>query len=96
MKLIETLLKRLKRRPELNRRILLAVKELGPGRTSLEIRRHLEAQGGVNFGRFYLTLGNLVESGSLTQQARAGGPERDYLPTYIYRLTEKGLSEISA
>src|ERR1700752_2578208 len=87
----------LRRQRQMRRRILLAIDELGPGRSSLTIRRHLEAQGDVNFGLLYYVLGRLVEEGLVISEKRRGGPERryDHEAWWAYSLTYKGKVEIA-
>jgi DNA-binding PadR family transcriptional regulator len=86
----------LRRQEQMQRRILLTIDELGPGRTTLTIHQRLEVRGMVDRAHFYLALGHLVDKGLVVGEKRRGGPERRYehQEWWAYSLTDQGRVEI--
>jgi hypothetical protein len=85
-----------RRQAQMEEHILVAIAELGPGRTTLTIYQRLEAQGTVDRAHFYRALGDLVDKGLVVSEKRRGGPERryDHQEWWAYSLTDQGREEI--
>jgi DNA-binding PadR family transcriptional regulator len=82
-----------RRQAQMMELILVAIAELGQGRTGLTIYQRLEAQAAVDLEHFYRALGGLVDEGLVISEKRRGGPERryDHQAWWAYSLTERGV-----
>lgn len=83
---------------DLERRILLAVLELGSDAYAAAIGQALEVGGGkaLSRGALYTTLDRLESKGHLTWKTAATTPARGGIPRRAFRVTPDGLTALRA